>query len=295
MFKIKSLSNKIRNKFNLSFIPAVVNKLTTLATFKASRKIKKSNAYRILIDNTVLFHGITHETAWISTGQKKWGNSTIETGYSARIPVHADNDNSDAGRSVKYLPGISHLAKNRVIQLCISSELHDEQLTQPIGRFKGYGYFDLSIFKEVEFERIRDPEYSFVIAPSYLNVPNLTEQRKQRLKSKSDKLFHELVSVLGQKNSQDAWHIVTAERNGCYCFLTMDFKLIKTFRSQSKNRIIHALKTKVMTPEEYGSLFSIHPLSLRLFSYHHANSFIRPDLNWVDSKRQKIKKSQKNT
>ena len=265
----------------------MVDILTLLSTSGVRRKLKNAGVTRILVDNTVLAHAITHESAWVDTGRATAGNLTVDTGYMARIPVHDEGDGSDAGRSVRYLPGIASLARRGHLRLANSDELLDEQWTQPAGRFTGYGYYDHSLFYGVEFERIRDPYYSITIGSSSVHFPSMEEQRKKRLDAKTDDLFWGLVSVLGRKNSQDAWHITTAERSDCYCFLTMDFQLIRNMRAQSNNKIIRALKTQVLTPEKFGQKFSIGAIRPRLFSYHGASFPVIHNENWPDSKRQK--------
>lgn len=282
----RKVARKLKGNFQYSVFPRLVDALTTAAMITATKKIKKENIGRILIDNTLLGHGVTHETAWVDTGKAQWGNVEIGTGYAARIPVHSEQDNTEAARSVRYLPGIVNLAKRGVIILATSKELQDEQWTQPRGRFVGYGSYDFSLFQGLRIETIDDPEYSMIIAPN-LGVLSSEEQRQERLKSKADPLFHDLVKVLGPKNSQDAWHIVTAERNGCYCFLTMDFRLIRNVRAQERNKVVQSLRTKIITPEEFGKEFSITPRSPRLFSFHSASYPVVAEANWLDSKRQK--------
>lgn len=276
----------MEDKFQYTVFPKLVDYLISTAMIVAATKIKAANIGRILIDNTVLGHAVTHETAWVDTGKIQWGNTEIESGYTARIPVHSDHDESKVAKSVRYLPGIANLAKRGFITLATSKELQDEQWTQPRGRFVGYGTYDFSLFQDLKIETIHDPEYSIIIT-SHLGVPSMEEQRRERLKSKTDPLYQNLVSVLGPKNSQDAWHIVTAERNNCYCFLTMDFSLIRNIRAQSNNKIVQSLRAKVITPEEFGRDFAITPLPPRLFSFHSASYPVIPETNWEDSKRQK--------
>lgn len=277
---VRELTGKLR----FEYLPRWVDYLTVIATRQASKKLAAAGMQRLLVDNTVLAHGVTHETAWISTGKTRWGGDEEDTGYAARIPVHDDRDQSDVARSVRYLPGIVSLAQRGYLTLATSSELQDEQWTQPIGRFKGYGYFDLSLFGSVAFDVIEDPQYSVVFGES-IGFPGVREQRSRRLSAKEDPLYRQILSVLGTSNSQDAWHIVTSERNDCYCFLTMDFSLIRSVRAQAKNKAIEALMTRVLSPEEFGREFSITPISPKLFSYHRASFPVAHYNNWPDSKR----------
>lgn len=285
---LRKLTRSFKSTLRFRFLPGAVDFLTTIATLRASKKLKAANVERVLIDNTVVAHGVTHETAWVDTGKALWGDIEIDTGYATRIPVHDDRDDTDAARSIRYLPGIASLARRGHLTLATSNELQDEQWTQPAGRFRGYGLYDFSLFSGVKFETIKDPQYSVVIG-AYAGLPSVKGQRMKRLEAKKDPLFQELVSVLGPKNSQDAWHIATAEHNHCYCFLTMDFRLIRNVRAQAKNRAIKSLRTRILTPEEFGREFSINPIPPRLFSYHNASFPVVHEENWPDSKRQRPK------
>lgn len=271
-----------------NYFPAAIDWAVNASTFASRKQIVQAGASRLLVDNTVVAHAVTHETGWISTGTKMWGGTVpVETGYSARNPVHDENDRSEAARSVRYLAGIASLARHGTLALFSSPELFDEQMTQPIGRYRGYGYYDHSLFSSVTIERLPDPTYTMTIGPGYLGIASMEEQRHKRLASKADPLFKALVQVLGPNNSQDAWHIATAEHHNCYCFLTMDFRLIKSVEAQGRNSTVSALKTKVMSPEKFGKTFGLMPVSPRLFSYHGASYPVCPELNWPDSKRRK--------
>lgn len=278
---------KYSSKFRFKVWPSFINVLTQVSTLCAQIKLSRQRVKSLLIDNTVLFHAVTHETAWVATGDKLWGEIPIEKGCLARIPVHSKGCQSREYNSIKYLPAIISLARRRKVQLCLSSELKDEQFTQPVGRFNGYGYFDYSLFRRNDFTLIKDPDYKITLGSELYGIPSVEGQRKTRLDSKTDPLYLALLNALGKSNSQDIWHIVTAEKNGCYCFLTMDYSLLKNLKGQKNNPAVKSLTTKVMTPEEFGREFSMCPISPRLFSYHDASSFVRDDLHQRNSKRQK--------
>jgi len=195
-----------RSRFeNLRFkyVPVLAKWLLKWSTSRARKLLQKSAWIKILVDNTVLSHGVTHETAWISTGTQMWGTHEIKTGYSARIPVRPGDDDSRESQCIKYLGGIVYLAKIGVIELKTSAELLDEQFRQPTGRFRGYGYMDYSIFSDVEIESV-DGYAGPTLGPSYLKLPSVREQQKTRIDRASDDLHKALVAALGPKNSQGA-------------------------------------------------------------------------------------------
>ncbi|SOC23208.1 hypothetical protein [Thalassospira xiamenensis] len=279
---------KIKENFRYNHLPKLVDWVVHLSNSGPRKLISQSNASKILIDNSVIGHGIIQETGWISTGQKLWGDTvSVETGYAARIPVYSDDDKKDIASSVKYLPCIIDLAKSDKITLFRSVDLRDEADSQPRGRYAGYEIFDFSLFNGINMPILPDSSYSLVYGLSQWNGPTSEEQISARRKHilESDPRVKELAATLGKKNSQDAIHIATAERNGCYCFLTMDFRLIKNIKSQKGHPAIKSLKTKIMTPEEYGKRFKIKPFLTRFYSYHNASFPVEHSKNWQESER----------
>lgn len=103
--------------------------------------------------------------------------------------------------------------------------------------------------------------------------------------------FASLVTVLGKKNSQDAWHIRTAEKHELYCFLTTDFKLLDALHAQRNSARVKALKTKVMTPVELAGALGIDPVAPQLFSYTNASFPVRADLVLPSVPRRRSKKT----
>lgn len=288
--KIRGAWRAKRTQFFYRHLPGLIDWIVAQSTKPAERKLDKIWSRKILLDSSVRGHAISHETGWIDTGKEVWGGIPIDTGYISRIPVHSEEDNSEIVRCVRYLGPIASLARRGKIALLESPELVDEILTQPAGRFSGYGICDYSLFHGVNIDQVSDPDYTFLIAPKWTGIPDLKEQRRERLNTKNNDLYVELRRVLGEKSSQDAWHIATAEENGCFCFLTMDFKLIRSVRAQARNRHIASLRTRIMSPEEFGIEFGLRPIPPRFFSYHNASFPVEHDINWPDSKRQPRRK-----
>ena len=211
-----------------------------------------------------------------------WGPHEVDTGYMARVPVHTDENETEIYRNTTYLSGIAHLGKAGRVRLCTSAELHDETWRKPGGMFRGYGYMDHSLFGNVTLECIDKLEGGWMLAPG---GPSLQEQQQRRIKSSDDPLFKALLKRLGEKQNLDAWHIRTAEKHGMFCFLTMDFKLCRTVERWKGYEPFKSMKTKVMTPEEFGRAFEIIPVPPRLHSYTDASFFVRPDLHMPGEKR----------
>lgn len=270
-------------RFRMRYGPRVAKALVAISTFSARRRLKHKKPMRILVDNTVIAHAVTHETAWISTGTSNWGAHEIETGYSARIPVR-HNDGSREYQNIQYLAGIAHLARRGYLSLMISGELSTEQWWQPMGRFQGYGIFDQSLFSGIEFPSIDGlPPVTF--GPQWMNLPSLQEQMHERLSQSADPLYLELVKQLGKKNNQDAWHIRTAEAHSIDCFLTMDFRLCKILAGKSNQEPIRSLRTKIWTPKQLGEYLNLIPINPVILSYDNASHPVRPDLHWQNGKR----------
>jgi len=280
--KLNTLNQRLRFKY----AARVANWLITASTANARRTLRQHGKLSILIDNTVLAHGITHETAWISTRPQKWSSHLIQTGYAARIPVRAINDSSIEYQHIRYFPGIASLARGGLLSLKTSAELIDERFRQPGGRFSGYGYLDHNIFSDVNIESV-DGYVGPTMVPSHLRSPSAAEQQRTRLQNKDDPDYAALVHLLGPKNSQDAWHLLTAEKHGLFCFLTMDFPLCRSVLSRRLSEPLKSMRTRVMTPLEFGQHFRLLPIHPLVLSYNSASFPVRADLFWPDGRRQR--------
>lgn len=264
---MKNLSRYIKNiKYQHS--TKIANWLVELSTYKAKRILKESEPIGVLVDNTVLSHATTHKTTWIHTGLKPWGDHNVKTGYLARTPVYSSKAKTREYDDISYLPSLFSLQRAGLLNFYSSSELYNERFYQPVGRFQGCGYLDSNFFENRPL-KIIDQNTFPCLGPSWMELPSSQEQLIQRLKKMEieDPLYASLVKVLGRKNSQDAWHIRTAEKYGLYCFLTMDFKLIKTLEAQRKSPRIISLKTSIMTPAMLGKKLRLYPMPPKIFSY----------------------------
>jgi hypothetical protein len=269
--------------------PKIARVCLNLATYQARQSLKGVPPL-VLVDNTVLDAAVTHETRWISTGTKEWGNQQINTGYSARVPVHSAANQSDRYKQITYLTSIAHMARLGALKLHLSAELEDEQFRQPGGRFRGYSYCDYSLFSDIELESI-DGWTCATMGPSWMGLPSVAEQQRRRLRQSDDQLFHDLFALLkeqlGQKCDQDAWHIRTAERHRMLCFLTMDGPLLKACQSLRKKEPLRSMTTQIMSPEELGKHLGLVPIHPHLLSYNDASWFVRNDYTMPGERRRR--------
>jgi hypothetical protein len=206
-------------------------------------------------------------------------------GHAARVPVHRPDTDTREYRNIKFLPGIAELARVGSIELLTSAELEDETFRQPMGRFRGYSIFDHSVFppKLSSVDGIAFP----TIGPSYLRLPSPEEQQRRRLLSYEQTYpeYAALVRVLGRRNSNDAWHLFTAERAGLFCYLTMDFKFLKAMEAQARSKPIRSLKTLVMSPEQFAERFGVLPVAPHLLSYEGRDALVHPKLSMPGNSR----------
>ncbi len=275
--------------------PRLGNVLLTLSTYKARRELAGASPLEILVDSSVLALAVTHETRWVSTGRHPWGQQMPDTGNMARVPVrrkpnrHASPEAKRDYEEVCYLVGLVHLARIGLVRFKTSGELRVEQWKHPVGRFKGYGYFDLSLFNGIDIESVdRMAEMHF--QPSWKKGPSWADQQKERLQNSTDALYKGIVKHLGSTNSQDAWHIRTAETYGLFCLLTVDRSLCTNFRQRSQQEPIRSLHTTVLTPTELGRRLGLRPLDPKYLSYEGASFPVRPDLSMPGDKRRRYKR-----
>ena len=256
--------------------------LVRVAVSGARRKLAKLGPVRVLIDVTVRYHAVTHETAWVQPSPY--------TGYAARVPVHRADTDTLEFRNIKYLAGIAELARTGHLDLLSSAELENEEFRQPSDRFRGYGYSDHSLFSGLRLESVDGHAFPS-LGLNLLGLPSAKEQQRARLRE-HERTFLEygaLVKALGRKNSADAWHLFTAERHGLFCYLTMDFAFVATMKAQARNPAVRALRTLVLTPAELAERFGIRPVSPHLLSYMEASFLVHPELSMPENRRRRRK------
>lgn len=275
--RLRTLPERLR--FRL--MPRVARFALDQATRGARPTLSAERPLSVLVDNTVLDIAVTHEGKWITHSRGA---------YVARVPVYGRGNTSDRHRQASYLTGIAHLTRLGLMRLHQSAELQEEQFRQPSGRYRGYGYADYSLFQDLKMESIDGWVFS-TMGPSWMNLPSQGEQQRKRLRQSEDSLFQGLFALLkqqlGEKCSQDAWHIRTAEQHGLFCFLTTDSSLLKACRSLAKKEPLRSLTTRVMTPEELGLHLGIRPVRPYLLSYNDADWFVRMDHTMPEERRRK--------
>lgn len=289
LIPIVSRINRLLYFFKFSCIPTLVDLLVKLSTRKSRSICSPSRPLTILIDNQVLDHAVTHDSAWISTGDHRLGDSVFSTGYSARVPVHEPMNDTENYRDLKYLAGIAHLAKTGSLKVRTSAHLLAERDYQPSGRFRGYGYEDLNLLGRVEIKPI-DAWLPSELGGDQSSWPYTGYTLRDHIERIGDDRYRQLRDCLGQSNSQDAWHIRTAEKYGAFCFLTMDRPLLRAIESQKGNAAIRSLTTRIMTPSQLGDHLRLSEISPVLMSFHDGDAPVHAELHMPGQKRAKYPK-----
>ncbi len=274
----KQTLDRWRERICFRYLPRCMDWLIHLSTYQARRRLR-SAPLKVLMDVNIFAHGVTHETQWVSTGYSSLWRT--ELGYFARVPVHARDCSTDLYRSVEFLPSIAHLARLGFIALKTSTELKAEEYRLSPARLHGGGVYDYNIFHDIRPDNL-DP-----LPFGGYTMEELSGKKHQRarLDTSRDPLYRSLVAHLEQRRSQDAWHLRTAEAHDCFCFLTMDFELLKKFEEVRDREPFTSLRTKLMTPQMLGEFLRLHPIPSYFLSYHGASFPVRPDLNQPGSRR----------
>ena len=259
----------------------LVNWLLQLSTHRARSRLAGSGPVTVLIDNSVLGHGRTHET--VTYMQKiTWppGSEPEEVPIIYRAPIDFTKEYGKlVYESIRYLPGIAHLARFGFLTFRTSFELLSERNHQPMGRFHGEkGSFDYWLFKDSDIESVdgydvpdfdleyfsNNPTVDKVICSTDIDpleiYPENKQKQRDRVSGSDDPLYKGLAKILPEKWNLDAWHIRTAEVHGLFCFLTMDFKLRRIIEQKKKREPISSLRTMVLTPKEFGQHIGLWPI-----------------------------------
>ncbi len=185
----------------------------------------------------------------------------------------------DINENMPYLPGIAHLARTGMLRLMTSRELKSEQYHHPIGTAQGHmGWFYYWLFDGIDIESVdgyevsnfdleyirNNPIINKVVYSTDIDPFNMYPENKEimneRITQSTDPIYQELAKLLPKKSNFYAWHIRTAEAHGLFCFLTMDFKLRGAIEKNKNKEPIASLRTKVMTPAEFGKHIGLSPI-----------------------------------
>jgi len=245
----------------------------------ARRHLRAFGPYSILIDTSVLGNSVTHETAWVSTGTKKWGDLPVDTGYMARIPIHSPENDSRIYNEIRYLIGIAKLSREGHLKPFTSAELIAEQDRQPQGRFRGYSLFDLSLWDGIKVPSVdgrvsdwRDSDGS--------------RQRVRILQSNSE-IFKSIKSYFPGKSSQDTFHLSTAIERNMYFYLTMDFKFIEQYEQARRRTGFPEHHCQAMLPSRLAQTLGIKPIHSFIITHQGSSWFAREDLHMPEQRRYK--------
>ena len=263
-------------------MPRVAQLMLDLSLVLARPKLDPAKPLAILVDSNILHHAVTHETRWISTGQSLWGGKhPIDTGYLARIPVYHRATEKTEYEDIRYLPGLVRLFKTDHLKLWSSVELKVEQALHPNARFDAIHLYDHTLLKPNELKCVDGSPWTYLMEGSRSRA----DAQRARMATSDDDRYHELIKVLGPKNSKDAWHLRTAEIHGLPYFLTMDYRLLRNIAAQRKHRVIASLTTEAISPSALGSRLGLIPYPPVLLSYTNASYPVRPDLSLPEDKR----------
>jgi hypothetical protein len=234
-----------------------------------------------MIDNTILDLSISHETRWLSMGADPLSRRLEDGGYLARVPVHSPSNKTKRYYELTYLNTFGILARDRWFNLVQSHGLKVEQFYQPIGRFKGYGMFDFSVLADLAIKTIGESWYP-TLGPARLRIPSPQQQFRQMINSVTDTGFQQMLSVMkahmGEKCSQDAWHIWNAEQAGVRFFLTTDKRLLAAWDQIRRSTPIKNMKIEVHSPSSLGSSLGFRPTHPIAFSYDRTDAIVRTDV-----------------
>ena len=257
-----------------------VNWCLQRSTREARRWLTRFGQISVLIDNSTLRYARTHET--VSVKQPlNWppGSQPSEIFVLCRAPKIFGPEHRNINENIPYLPGIAYLARIGTLKLMTSRELKSEQNHHPIGAVQGHmGWFDYWIFEGIDIESIdgyeahnfdleffrKNPTINRVIYSTEkdpLNIhPENMKKMNERISQSTDPLYRGLMKLLPKKSNFDAWNIRTAETYGLFCFLTMDFKLCDAIEQNKNKEPIASLRSKVMTPAEFGRHIGLSPI-----------------------------------
>jgi hypothetical protein len=239
--------------------------LVKLAAFPGKLRLNKNEPLRVVVDNSVLRHGLTHTNTWVSTGTKLWGGvHPIDTGHTARIArSYPPRLAVIYEREVPYFAALASLGKTGHIRYCTSRQLEAERWRQPsYNRFR----FGLNVWTSLEFESL--PDAPGTRASSYTITRESCSASAQtgRVLAEADEGFLRLARYIDRKHVLDLHHVWTAKHGGCTVFLTTDSRFRRVFANLPTKARECFNPVRVMSPSELGCELGLRRVSHRLLT-----------------------------
>ena len=145
----------------------------------------------------------------------------------------------------------------------------------------------MNLLSEIELEPI-DGYFLSEIGGDTSSFPYTRVTIISFLNGVEDERYKEIRSALRPKDSQDAWHIRTAEKFGALCFLTMDYQLLEVLDKGKDKSAISSLTTKVWSPADLGKYLGLEQVSPYLMSWYRADGLVHNNVDTPSQKRTKI-------
>jgi hypothetical protein len=148
----------------------------------------------------------------------------------------------------------------------------------------------MSLFDGVRIESIDGWNFDGLVGDWNSSSVALAKRQRDRLSQSGDPLFNDLVEILGNENSQDAWHIRTAEVHDLLAYVTMDYKLLHAVKHGSKQLDRLRLKTWILSPQELGVRLKMSRVPPDLLSHTDASFPVRAESHWPQERRRSGKR-----
>ena len=269
-------------------MPKIADFAVWMAAVKAMPALRKKRPLRLLLDSTIHAHSITHDEAWIDTGQKLWGGvHRVQTGYIARVPIFSPSNKTRQYRDICHLTVLRGLTQRGLFELFTSSELMAERTRHPPSLFGTTHYSDFSLLDGLKIESLDGWTFDGLISGE-ATTAELSNIQRNRIASAQDELYTKILKIFGSdKHSQDAWHIRTAQIHDIHILLTMDYKLVRMVHTHRDRLSRAGVSVKVLTPAQLGEDLNFGRVPPHLFSYNDASFPVRADLHMPHERRKK--------
>lgn len=235
------------------------NAMVALAAFPGKLKLRRARPLRVLIDNSVLRHGLTHTNDWISTGTKLWGGVIpFDAGYRARVPrTYPESHAEIYEKEIPFFAPLARLGKEGYICFCTSRHLQVERMRQPgFDRFQ-FGY---NVWSRVSLELLPEVPGTTASASIISKQWFSADAQIDRILREADPDFLHLSRCVARKHILDLYHVWTAKHGNCSVFLTDDKRLKRIVDALPLHARAMLEPVSIKLPSDLGRELGLHPV-----------------------------------
>jgi hypothetical protein len=217
---------------------------------------------KVLIDTSLYDHASCF-TGVLKKSKITWCGLDSETEYIASEFSGAEIKSTKGGDQNGAMGAIAKWFMDNDKKAFETDAIRIERENLPNDKARPYNLGDVNLFKRVRLESISTlPQRPETVSLGIFGAPEESKEIfRNFLNDCENEEYRSIKSALGEKSSQDAWHLYCCLEHELDYFLTTDTKLVGRIKNMTNSPTQQKLSDIVRLPTQLCDDIGIHPLS----------------------------------